>query len=115
MWESLKILRALPDDTQAYCAHEYSAENAVFALALDKNNEALKARAAQIDSLRKAGKPTIPALLGEEKLCNPFLRVDKSDLRKTLAKAGLAAEDADAAAVFGMLRSAKDRFGQKQI
>jgi hydroxyacylglutathione hydrolase len=115
MWESLKMLRALPDDTKVYCAHEYSENNAKFALAIDKNNASLKARAAEITALRQAGKPTIPALLGNEKLGNPFLRVDQPDLRKALAKAGLAAEDADAAAVFGTMRSAKDRFGGQKL
>jgi len=115
MWESLKMLRTLPDDTQVYCAHEYSENNAKFALAIDKNNAALKIRAAEIAALRAAGKPTIPALLGNEKLGNPFLRADNIDLRKALAKAGLAAEDADAAAVFGTMRSAKDRFGGQKL
>ncbi len=115
MWESLKLLRALPDDTNIYCAHEKSADNAKFALAIDKNNEALKLRAAEIDALRKQGKPTIPVTMGVEKLCNPFLRTDQPDLRRALAKAGVAAEDADPAAVFGMLRSAKDHFGQQRI
>lgn len=115
MWDSLKLLRALPDETLVYCAHEYSESNAKFALTVDKNNENLKARATEIATLRAAGKPTIPALLGNEKLSNPFLRADQSDLRKVLAKAGLAAEDADAAAVFGMMRSAKDRFGGQKL
>jgi hydroxyacylglutathione hydrolase len=115
MWDSLKLLRALPDSTQVYCAHEYSETNAKFALAIDKNNEHLKARAAQIAQLRKEGKPTIPALLGDEKLCNPFLRVDQNDLRTALAKGGVAALDADPAAVFGMLRSAKDHFGVPKL
>ena len=115
MWDSLKLLRALPDDTQVFCAHEYSEGNAKFALAIDKNNEALKTRSAEITALRKAGKATIPAILGNEKLSNPFLRADQSDLRKALAKNGLAAEDADAAAVFGMMRQAKDRFGGQKL
>jgi hydroxyacylglutathione hydrolase len=115
MWDSLKRLRALSDDTQIFCAHEYSESNAKFALAIDKNNENLKARAAQIATLRRDKQPTIPALLGSEKLCNPFLRADQSDLRRVLAKAGLAAEDADPAAVFGMLRSAKDHFGGQKL
>jgi hydroxyacylglutathione hydrolase len=110
MWDSLKLLRALPDDTQVFCAHEYSDSNARFALAIDKNNESLKARAAQITALRNASKPTIPAILGDEKQSNPFLRADQGDLRKALAMAGLAASDADPAAVFGMMRTAKDRF-----
>lgn len=115
MWESLKLLRTLPDDTQVYCAHEFSENNAKFALAIDKNNNALKLRAAEITAQRKAGLPTIPALLGNEKLCNPFLRTDQPELRMALAKAGIAAVDADAGAVFGMIRSAKDHFGQKPL
>jgi hydroxyacylglutathione hydrolase len=115
MWESLKLIRALPDDTQAYCGHEKSENNAKFALAIDKNNEELKTRATEIAALRKAGKPTVPTLLGAEKRCNPFLRTDQSDLRKALAKARIAPEDADPEAVFGMLRSAKDHFGQQKL
>jgi hydroxyacylglutathione hydrolase len=115
MWESLELLSALPDDTQIYCGHERGETNAQFALIVDKNNEELKRRAAEIASLRKKGKPTVPTLLGVEKRCNPFLRTGQSDFRKVLAKAGVAPEDADAAAVFGKLRSAKDHFGQQKI
>ena len=110
----MKLIRALPDDTLVYCAHEYTESNAAFACVLDKNNDALKKRVAEIAVLRKAAKPTIPAVLGVEKLTNPFLRVDQPDLRKALAKSGIAAEDADAAAVFGLIRSAKDRFGSAE-
>ena len=35
MWDSLGKLRALPDDTVVYCAHEYTASNAAFALSVD--------------------------------------------------------------------------------
>ncbi len=115
MWESLKSLRTLPDDTQIYFGHEYSEENAKFALAIDKNNAALKTRAAEIAALRKAGKPTAPTLLGVEKQCNPFLRTDQAEFRKILAAAHVAPEDADPAAVFGKLRTAKDHFGQQKI
>jgi hydroxyacylglutathione hydrolase len=115
MWESLKLLRALPDDTHVYCAHEYSESNAKFALAIDKDNVTLKTRAEQIAALRQAKQPTVPALLGNEKLSNPFLRVDQPDLRKALAKAGIAAEDADSAGVFGLIRLAKDRFGGQKL
>ncbi|MDR3423798.1 MAG: hydroxyacylglutathione hydrolase [Alphaproteobacteria bacterium] len=114
MWEQMKVLRALPDDTQVFCAHEHGEANVGFAQALDKNNEALKVRAAQITALRKAGKPTVPFLLGAEKQANPFLRADQPDLRKALAKDGLTVEDADPAAVFATLCSAKDRFGAQK-
>jgi hydroxyacylglutathione hydrolase len=110
MWTSLSALRALPDDTLVYCAHEYTEANAKFALAVDKNNEALKTRVAEAAELRKHGKPTIPTLLSVEKAANPFLRADNLDFQKALGKAGLAATGTDPAAVFGALRTAKDRF-----
>ncbi len=110
MWESLLKLRALPDDTMIYCGHEYTEKNAPFALMLDKNNEALKARAAEASALRKKGLPTLPVSLGEEKAVNPFLRVDDPAFQKELMKTGLAT-DASPAALFGSLRAAKDRFG----
>ncbi|MFA5040916.1 MAG: hydroxyacylglutathione hydrolase [Bdellovibrionales bacterium] len=115
MWDSLKKLRALPDDTNVYFGHENSETNAKFALTIDKDNEALKTRAAEIMTLRKQGKPTSPTLLGVEKKCNPFLRTDRPDLRKVLAAERVAPEDADPEAVFGKLRSAKDHFGQQKI
>lgn len=110
MWASLTALRTLPDDTSVYCAHEYTENNAKFALAVDKNNEALKNRVAEVVALRKQGKPTIPSLLGVEKATNPFLRADNADFQKSLNKAGLAAQGTDPAAIFGSLRAAKDRF-----
>jgi hydroxyacylglutathione hydrolase len=111
MWTSLTVLRNLPDDTLVYCGHEYTEANAKFALAVDKSNEALKARAAEAAELRKKDLPTIPALLGTEKRANPFLRADDVDFQNALAKIGLAAQGTDPAAVFGALRTAKDRFG----
>ena len=110
MWSSLVALRSLPDDTLVYCGHEYTESNAKFALAIDKNNPDLKARAAEAAMLRKKGEPTLPALLGVEKKANPFLRVDQPDFQAVLAKAGIAAKDSDPAAVFGTLRAAKDHF-----
>jgi hydroxyacylglutathione hydrolase len=110
MWDSLVALRALPDETLVYCGHEYTEANAKFALALDKTNPDLKARADAVSILRKNGKPTIPAILGEEKRANPFLRADLPEFQQVLAKSGFAGRDADPAGIFGALRAAKDRF-----
>jgi hydroxyacylglutathione hydrolase len=110
MWHSLSELRKLPDETQIYCGHEYTEANAKFALALDKNNVALKARAIEVAALRKQGKPTLPALMGNEKLTNPFLRIDQPDFHHALAKSGLALQGTDPAAIFGTVRAAKDRY-----
>ncbi len=105
MWEGLLRLRALPDDTLVYCGHEYTASNARFALSVDPDNAALVKRAAEVTALRDAGKFTIPAVLGEEKAANPFLRANDPALA---ARVGLAGASADA--VFAALRKAKDTF-----
>ena len=76
MWNSLKRLRALPDDTRLYCGHEYTLANAKFALTVDPDNAALRERMAEVERLRAAGKPTLPTTIGREKATNPFLRAD---------------------------------------
>lgn len=110
MWKSLTKLRALPDETLLYAGHEYTERNGQFALMLDKDNAELKLRAAEIADLRKKGKPTLPALMADEKRMNPFLRVDDKNFQKILSKTGFPTDGADPAAIFGALRAAKDRF-----
>ena len=56
-----------------YCAHEYTASNARFALSVD-DDPALKARAEQVFAARERGEPTVPTTIGLEKATNPFLR-----------------------------------------
>src|SRR5580704_9382187 len=73
MWASLSRLAALPDETAVYCAHEYTAANARFALTVD-DGPALKARAAEVFAARQRGEPTVPTTIGLEKATNPFLR-----------------------------------------
>lgn len=104
-WDSLSKLRALPDSTRIYCGHEYTTANAKFALSVDGDNAALKARAAEIDELRAAGKPTVPSLLGQEKAINPFLRADDPAIAAAVGKAG-----ADPVEVFAAVRKGKDNF-----
>ncbi len=66
--------RALPEDTQVCCGHEYTESNARFALSVDPDNSALQARAAEARQQRAAGRPTVPSLLADELAANPFLR-----------------------------------------
>jgi hydroxyacylglutathione hydrolase len=106
MWEGLKALRALPDQTLVYCGHEYSVDNARFALSVDPRNPALNIRAAEVKRMRAEGKFTIPVTIGMEKATNPFLRADQPALAKAM---GLN-PDTDPAAVFAALRTAKDSF-----
>lgn len=105
MWAGLKRLRELPDDTLVYCGHEYTQSNAKFALSIDPDNAALKTRAAEVESLRAAGRPTIPFNLGEDKKANPFLRADAPELAMHYGLDG-----ADPAEVFAAIRKGKDTF-----
>jgi hydroxyacylglutathione hydrolase len=102
MWTSLQRLAALPDETTVYCAHEYTASNARFALSVDEA-PALKARAAAVFAARERGEPTVPTTIALEKATNPFLRAPA--LAARVGKAG--APDYEA---FGAVRAAKDGF-----
>lgn len=104
MWESLLKLRALPNDTRVYCGHEYTASNVKFALAIEPNNPALKARAEEVTKLRAANQPTVPTLIRDEKEANVFLR---ADVPAVAAAVGLAGKSP--AEVFGELRERKNK------
>jgi len=97
MWGSLSRLTALPDDTTVYCAHEYTAANARFALSVD-DAPALRDRAQAVFAARERGQPTVPTTIGLEKATNPFLRAPL--LRPHLPPAE----------AFGEIRAAKDGF-----
>lgn len=105
LWRSLQRLKALPDDLLVFCGHEYTVANARFALSVDPENGALRGRYAEAERARREGKPTIPALLGDERLTNPFLRADDPAMAERL---GLG--QSDPAAVFTELRALKNVF-----
>jgi hydroxyacylglutathione hydrolase len=97
MWTSLQRLTALPDQTTVYCAHEYTASNARFALSVD-SDPAVQARADQVFATRERLQPTVPTSIGAEKATNPFLR------------APLLRPDLSPAMAFAEIRAAKDGF-----
>lgn len=103
-WASLARLKALPPETLLYCAHEYTASNARFAVHADPDNGELAAYAAQVAALRAEGRPTVPTTLARELLANPFLRADDPAIQARWGHPG------DAVATFAALRAAKDTF-----
>ena len=106
MWDGLRLLRALPEDTLMFCGHEYSANNARFALSVEPRNAALNIRASEVNRMRAEDRFTVPVSMGMEKRTNPFLRADQPQLAQAMGlEPGL-----DAAAVFAALRAAKDNF-----
>jgi hydroxyacylglutathione hydrolase len=74
MYDNMRKLEALPDDTAVYCAHEYTQSNGRFALTVEPGNAALVARMANVDAMRLRGEPTVPTSIGAEKATNPFMR-----------------------------------------
>jgi hydroxyacylglutathione hydrolase len=102
MWASLSRLAALPDETMVYCAHEYTASNARFALTVDPG-PALRARAEAVFDARRRGEPTVPTTIALEKATNPFLRAPR--LAAGLGKPGVPDHEA-----FAAVRAAKDVF-----
>jgi hydroxyacylglutathione hydrolase len=91
MFSSLRKLAALPGGTKLCCGHEYTESNARFALSVDPDNKALRARTEQARQQRAAGRPTLPSVMSDELAANPFLR-------------------APDVATFADLRAKKDRF-----
>jgi hydroxyacylglutathione hydrolase len=109
MLHSLDRLAALPADTRVCCAHEYTLANAAFATTVEPHNAALHARLARVRELRESGEPTLPSDIGEERACNPFLRVDVAEVRAWAARQHGISED-DRVGRFAALRAAKDAF-----
>ena len=104
MWDSLGKLRALPDDTVVYCAHEYTASNAAFALSVDSGNADLVAYADEVKAKRAQDIATVPTTIGKEKRANPFLRADDPKLQAFVGHAG------DVIATFADVRERKNNF-----
>lgn len=105
MWQSLSRLRAWPDDTVIYCAHEYTQANAAFALSVDPDNPDLAAYAAEVSERRSRGEPTVPTRMEKEKAANPFLRPDDPALAASVGLPG-----ASPVEVFAEVRRRKDAF-----
>jgi hydroxyacylglutathione hydrolase len=106
MHRSLQKLAALDPRTRVYCGHEYTESNLRFAAHVEPSNQAVATARARAAELRKDGRPTVPATIGDELAYNPFLRTSSAEIRKTL---GIAA-DASPEDALGAIRKAKDGF-----
>ncbi|MFD2173603.1 hydroxyacylglutathione hydrolase [Rhodobacter lacus] len=106
MHDTLTRLAALPAETLVCSGHEYTLANGRFALSLEPDAPALKARMAAAEAARQEGRPTLPVPLSLELATNPFLRGSDPGLRAAL---GLG-EGARALDVFTEARARKDRF-----
>ena len=85
MWNSLKKIAALPNDTLVYPGHNYTQENYQFALTIDPQNQPIR------NLLGKANF-TPPSTIAQEKQTNIFLQANTPQ-------------------TFAKLRRRKDTFG----
>lgn len=108
MHDSLTRLAALPGETAAYCAHEYTETNLRFALTVEPGNRNLRRRVDQVAVARAKGMATIPTTIELEKATNPFLRSQVPEVISSVRNRG---EDAsDSLAVFTALRKWRNAF-----
>jgi hydroxyacylglutathione hydrolase len=109
MLDSLRKIAQLPDDTMIFCSHEYTVANLEFAAAVEPDNSAVRERLARMRELRRAGTPTLPSTLAEEKRTNPFLRCGEPGVIAAAARF-LRSEPKTEHEVFAAIRCWKDVF-----
>lgn len=79
MYRNMARLSALPDETLAYCAHEYTLSNGKFAIRAEPDNADIAARLAAVEVMRGRGEATVPTTIGQERATNPFMRAGTVD------------------------------------
>lgn len=109
MQHSLDKLARLDPELMVYCAHEYTAANCRFALAVEPDNRELQRWSAEVEQRRSAGQITLPTRLGDELATNPFLRTRKPAVIAA-ARAREPESGTEPAEVFGVIRRWKDSF-----
>lgn len=109
MLSSLNKLKALPEKTHVYCAHEYTLANLNFALTVDPENLELVHYYNQVKHMREKNQATIPTSIRQEKLINPFLRCSNEAIRTSVQEYNHNATP-DELSIFTHLRLWKDHF-----
>jgi len=84
MYTSLSRLAALPEKTEVYCAHEYTASNLRFALTVEPGNNDIRAHIEKTQALRALHTPSLPSTIGLERHINPFLRTGQTAVREAV-------------------------------
>jgi hydroxyacylglutathione hydrolase len=74
MYRNMARLSALPEDTLAYCAHEYTLSNGKYAIRAEPQNHDIALRLAAVEAMRERGEATVPTTIGQERATNPFMR-----------------------------------------
>ena len=76
MFESLKKIKSLPEETKIYFGHEYTFNNSKFCKVHDAENLNLKRKIESIQKKIDNGLPTVPSTIKDELECNIFLKAN---------------------------------------
>lgn len=90
-----------------YCGHEYSLQNLKFGNHVEPDNKAIQEKIEWSKGKRLSSEPTVPSTIAEEKLINPFMRVESESVQKF-------ANSKDPIDVMMIIRKIKDSFKWKQ-
>jgi hydroxyacylglutathione hydrolase len=106
-------LMNLPDATQVWVGHEYTATNCKFACFLEPDNEQARERMEwalqpQQTSIHKGGTGTIPSTIAQEKACNPFARLSVPKIVEFCGNCS------DRSETMRLVRKGKDDWGRSQ-
>jgi hydroxyacylglutathione hydrolase len=110
LYESIAFkLRSLPDGFRVFPGHDYSETNLRFALSIEPQNRAARAKLDEVKSGYSQGKEPAPTTIGEEKEYNPFLRFDVPELIEEMKKRKPSLEN-DPRAIFKELRELRNNW-----
>ncbi len=105
MFNSLKRIKSLPENTKIYCGHEYTQKNLEFCIKFNPNNKYLVIKKKNVNEKINNGKPTLPSTIADEIKTNIFLRYNDLDVKKQLNLT-----EASDLEIFSKLRDLKDNF-----
>lgn len=100
----IEKLSKLPDETKVFCGHEYSLQNLKYANHIEPDNKTITAKIEWSKQQRNSGEPTVPSTIAEEKLINPFMRVETEVVQKFAKSLG------DPILTMTVIRKIKDTF-----
>lgn len=109
LFETIQYLKqVLPDDTLLLTSHDYFQNNLNFAQTLEPLNLAITQKLETLST--QTPETRAYSTIGEEKMMNPFFRLDQVDLLESLKSVQSLLDGEDELAVFSSLRKLRDRW-----
>ena len=109
MFSSLNKFISLPEETQVFCAHEYTQSNLKFALSVNPSNLDLIKYSEKVDELRSKSEITLPSNIGLEKKINPFFLLNDKEILENSEKF-ISGKISNSIESLAAIRSMKDSF-----